>query len=74
MGNRLKRIIMDFEPEDMDKIDNLKKKMHCVSRTELIRRALGMLAAVEKYSGAGYDIRFTKGEEVKHVEFVGWQL
>lgn len=72
--NAPRRVIMDFEQDDMDRIDALKSRMRCVSRTELIRRALGLMAVTEKYTSQDYAIQFIKGDEIKHVEFVGWRL
>jgi len=55
---------MDFTPEVMKEIDELKDDLGLKSRTEMIRYAVGLLKTVSEMKRDGYSMQFKKGDEI----------
>lgn len=62
-----KKIILDFNEDAANNIDNLKERLGLKSRTELFRYALALLDLTEEKRREGYKLQFRKGNSVTEV-------
>lgn len=65
-----KRVILDFNPEEMDMLDKLCDSLGEKTRTATIRRAIHLLKLSDDKQGEGYILMFKKGNQIIEVVII----